>query len=493
MPIRCGIIVAMSWLAILEEFSPWFAGACHFIVAIGSSLHALLRKRDVRATIGWFVVIWLVPVAGPILYLVFGVNRIRRAARLARLRPRRGVRLPVAEPLRPDDVASRVDAPHLSKLVTLANAVCDRPLIPGNKLVSLENGEAAYGQMLEAIHGAERSVSLSTYIFEADKAGQPFVDALAAAVQRGVAVRVLVDAAGVRYGYPRIDRVLRKRGVSVERFMAAGRVRMWVYLNLRMHRKTLIVDGEVAFTGGMNIRHGHLLGAKPKFEVLDRHFRLEGPVVAQLQQVFAEDWEFTRGEVLDGPAWFPPLKAAGGAIARGIPDGPDEDLDKMLWTIQGAIACAEHRIVVMTPYFLPDQSLASALNVAAMRGVEVDIVIPHKTNIALAEWAAVAQLPHVLGRGCRVHRSSPPFEHSKLMIVDGAWAFFGSGNWDARSLRLNFELNVESYDTTLAATLETYVMSRIKAGREVTLEELRSLPLYAQIRNGFARLFMPYL
>jgi len=478
---------------LLEQSSLWIAAACDIVVTLGTSLHALLRKRDVRSTIGWVGLIWLVPVVGPILYLILGVNRIHRAATLGRssLRTRRHPSM--VEPVVPDDVAAQANKPHLAALARLTSVIADRPMLPGNRIIALHNGDEAYPEMLAAINGAKRSVSLSTYIFDVDEAGRVFVDALADAAGRGVEVRVLVDAAGARYGRPGIHKILKKRGVRAARFMAAGRVRSLVYLNLRLHRKILVVDGEIGFTGGMNIRQDHLLGSKPKFEVLDWHFRLEGPVVTQLQDVFAEDWEFTTREELEGDLWFPRLPPVGDVAARGIGDGPDEDLDKMRWVIGGAIACAKERVQVVTPYFLPDDAIINALNIAAMRGIEVDVLIPHRSNIPLVEWATVAQLPYVLGHGVRVHRSAPPFEHTKLMIVDSAWVFFGSGNWDARSLRLNFELNVECYDPMLAGALEQYVRERIATGSPMDLESIAAIPLPSQIRNGVARLLVPYL
>ena len=477
----------------LEQSALWIAAACDLVVALGTSLHALLRKRDVRSTIGWVGLIWLVPVLGPILYLILGVNRIHPATIFERSSLRTRAHPSLVDPVLPDDVAAQASRPHLSALARLTNAIADRPMLPGNRVVVLHNGDEAYPEMLAAINGAKHSVSLSTYIFDVDEAGRVFVDALADAAGGARSLRGLLGAGGGRDGGPRIEKGLQKRGGSGALFMAAGRVRSLVYLNLRLHRKTLVVDGKTGFTGGMNIRQDHLLGSKPKFEVLDCHFCLEGPVVTQLQDVFAEDWEFTTGEALEGDHWFPELPPVGDVAARGIGDGPDEDLDKMRWVIGGAIACAKHSVQIVTPYFLPDDALINALNIAAMRDVKVDVLIPHRSNIALVEWATVAQLPHVLGHGVRVHRSAPPFEHTKLMIVDNAWVFFGSGNWDARSLRLNFEFNVECYHPELAGVLGQYVQERIATGSPVDRESMAAIPLPSQIRNGFARLLMPYL
>jgi cardiolipin synthase A/B len=212
-----------------------------------------------------------------------------------------------------------------------------------------------------------------------------------------------------------------------------------------------------------------------------------------LQEVFAEDWLFTTGETLDGERWFPKLDPAGPVRCRGIADGPDEDFDALRLTLLGALAGARHEVTVMTPYFLPDPSLISALNLAAMRGVRVDIVLPSVNNLPFVQWAANAQLWQVLERGCRVWFTPPPFDHTKLMLVDGQWALIGSANWDPRSLRLNFELNVECYDAELVAALAKLVQTRLQGAGEMTLERINARPLSVKLRDGVARLFTPFL
>jgi cardiolipin synthase len=265
------------------------------------------------------------------------------------------------------------------------------------------------------------------------------------------------------------------------------------YTNLRNHRKILVVDGRIGFTGGMNIRQGHLCEPGCKHPVQDLHFRIDGPVVDHLRGTFAFDWEFSTYERLDGPAWFPPLESAGETLCRGISDGPDINSEKIRLTILGAIGCARHAIEIVTPYFLPDQPLITALNIAAMRGVSVHIILPEYGNLALVQWASTAQLWQVLQRGCRVWLTPPPFDHTKLMTVDGAWSLIGSANWDPRSLRLNFEFNVECYDQDLAAQLSALVQNRKSVAREVTLADVDGRPLWRRLRDGVCRLAQPYL
>jgi cardiolipin synthase len=347
--------------------------------------------------------------------------------------------------------------------------------------------------MLQAIDQSRQTLSLATYIFDRDEIGLAFARALGAAVRRGVQVRVLIDAAGLRYSWPSIRRDLRRERVTYARFLPSVTSGHLTWMNMRNHRKFLVADGRVGFTGGLNIRLGHCLERKPRSPVQDIHFRVGGPVVRQLQEAFADDWLFTTGESLRGETWFPPLQPAGDVLARGVSDGPDEDFEKLRWTILGALAIARRSVKILTPYFLPDTAIVSALNLAALRGVEVDIVLPARSNLPFVQWASRAMWWQVLEHGCRLWLTPPPFDHSKLLIVDGSWALVGSANWDARSLRLNFEYNLECYDADLASRLEALIESKRRPARQVTLQQVDARPMPARLRDGLARLATPYL
>jgi cardiolipin synthase len=458
------------------------------VAAVLAAGHVVLHKRDVRSALGWVGLIAFAPLVGAALYLVFGVNRIRRRAqalRLPEVRPR-------AED-RPPRPALPPGAEHLAPLIELADSVVRRPLVAGSRIELLQGGAKAYPAMLAAIDAAERSVTLCTYIFDPGRVGDAFVEALSRAHARGVSVRVLIDAIGVRYRFPPIHRRLRRSGVRTALFLPRLTPVWLPFVNLRNHRKILVADGRLGFTGGMNIRDTFMaMDGKPNPSI-DLHARLEGPVVAHLQQAFAEDWLFTTGEGLDGEAFFPPAVAAGPVLARGIPDGPDEDFETIRWILLGVIAAARTRIRIVTPYFLPDQALLTALNVAAMRGVEVDIVLPERGNLPIVQWAQNAQLWQVLDHGCRVWLSPPPFDHAKAMTVDGVWSLIGSANWDPRSLRLNFELDVEAYDPAVTKALDALVDGRLRSARRVTLRDVDQRPLALRLRDGLARLLSPYL
>ncbi len=263
------------------------------------------------------------------------------------------------------------------------------------------------------------------------------------------------------------------------------------FINLRNHKKVLVLDGTVGFTGGMNIADENVMAMRPKMPVQDLHFRIDGPVVTQLAEAFTDDWAFVTGENLEGAAWLPQIPPRDGPSARVINSGPDEDLEKIEFAVLEAVACARESIDVMTPYFLPDERLITALSLAAMRSIAVNVVVPQKSNHRLVDWGTRANIGPLLRDGVRIWRSPPPFHHTKIMVVDQEWCLIGSCNWDIRSFRLNFELCVEVYDRNLASAL-TSIMEGSRAS-ELTQADLDSRSLPIRLRDAGARLMLPYL
>lgn len=455
--------------------------------SVVSAGHALINKRDPRSAVGWILTCIVFPLLGPLAYWGMGVNRIYSRAKRWH---RRGKPVPPAIE-RPETPVAVAPLPEelrlLRELRVLSDRVVSTPLSPGNALMPLENGEEAYPAMLDAIGTAARSVHLCTYIFDADEIGEAFVLALRRAAARGADVRVIVDSLGEKYSRITAAELLKGTGVHFARFLP---LRPGGYLNLRNHRKILVVDGNIAFTGGMNIGDRHLPKSGEQY-VRDLHFRVTGPVVADLEATFLDDWRFATGELLPSPP--APRECGGTALVRAVSDGPDKEFRKLNWIILGAISCARERVSIVTPYFIPDRALISALVTAALRGVAVTLVLPGKNNLPFVQWASRAYLWELLQHGIQIYLQPPPFVHTKFMTVDGGWSLIGSANLDPRSLRLNFELNLEVYDVCFARILEKRCAAAAMISHQVSLAEMDGRSLPVKLRDASAKLFSPYL
>ncbi len=454
-----------------------------FALAIGVTLHALLRKRRVSVAVGWIGLAWLSPIFGTALYLTFGINRVSRRARRLRTKPSDATNLP--------DTDDAVVPETLWPLDRAIRRITGLPAFAGNAVQMFRNGDAAYPVMLAAIREARASIALSSYIFRDDATGGEFCDALVEAKARGVSVRVIIDGIGGGYFRAPAYHRLTAAGVPAALFMHSALPWRMPFLNLRSHKKLLIVDGRVAFTGGLNISHPNRVALKPEHPIRDTHFRLTGPVVEQLAVAFAADWAFVAGENLDAEPWFADLEPAGSSVARAVTSGPDADVEKIEQVILQALACARKTVRFVTPYFLPDELVTGALAQAATRGITVDIIIPRVSDHPFIDWATRAHLDPLLRAGVRVWLDEPPFDHSKAMVVDDIWCFVGSANWDMRSFRLNFELNVEIIDAELAAELDRFMRGKMEA--RLSREDLAARVLPVRLRDAGVRLLLPYL
>jgi cardiolipin synthase len=483
----------------LITYWPHILAVLSVVLGVPAAIHATMTKEEVRAALGWVGVIVLSPVIGAIIYAIAGVNRIRRTSiglQRSLLKDR------TADALRRFDVSTSIVGERFgarfSSMKILGDKVSRHHMSAGNSIVMLEGGDAAYDAMLQAIDRATRSILLETYIFDRDPIGMRFADALIAAVARGVEVRVLIDAVGARYSVPSIVGHLRAGGVTTRTFN--GNIVMGLrlpYANLRTHRKILVVDGAVAFTGGMNIRAGFTAEFAKGGKAHDTHFEVRGPVIADLLHVACEDWQFAGHEVLEGDVWdvLPPSEGdhTSPVIMRAVPTGPDRANEANHKMLMGAISIARTSIRIMSPYFLPDRELASALVTAALRGVEVDIIVPAVNNLTLVDRAMTAQFDQVLKGGCRIWRAEGTFNHSKLLTIDDRWSYVGSSNIDPRSLRLNFEIDIEVLDMAFAGDLNRRFEDIRQRSTEVKLSALMARPFIRRLVDRLFWLGSPYL
>jgi cardiolipin synthase len=452
-------------------------------IAAGSAaaIHALLHKRRPQSAFGWIAVCFTLPIVGAILYYLFGINRVRL----------RASKLPTAAPSAPQTTQFEATPPAgWERLERLGAAVTRLPLLRGNAVEVLHNGEQTFPAMLQAIRSARKRVFLSTYIFDSGPVGKEFVAALAAAARGGADVRVLLDGVGELYSFPPVRHALRREGVRLARFLPPRLVPPSFSVNLRNHRKILAVDGRIAFTGGINLRDQYLAEGDGK-RIVDLHFSLRGPIVQQMEAVFLSDWWFVTGES-DGAELIEPT-LHGTASCRSVVDGPDHELDRLTALFTGAIAAARRRVAIMTPYFLPPRELVGALQAAALEGVDVAVILPAMNNLFFVHRATRHMLWELLQRGVAVYYQPPPFVHSKLLYIDDDYAQVGSTNLDPRSLRLNFEMNVEVYDRGLVGHLSRHFEQVRERSRRITIEEVDGRPIGTKIADGLAWLAAPYL
>ncbi len=458
----------------------------HTLVALPVCVHILLTKHESVAP-AWIGLVLVSPFVGAGLYWIIGINRVERRAR--RLRGRKARYIPRfkdhALPFK--DLATA----QQRQIFQFESAVHDAPFLGGNDVTPLIGGGQAFPAMLAAIAAAKNSIALSVYIFDMDEVGKRFVEALTAAHARGVKIYVLVDEIGSGSKSRAADDDLARAGIATARFIPQ-KIKFLPVVNLRNHRKIMVVDGQVGFIGGMNICLNYRPGSSQP--VRDLHFKVTGPVLGQMAAVFEEDWGFATGAAIALPGVVANAATAEQPqYARIVPDGPDNPFQRTLWILLGALALSQKSVHILTPYFLPNQVLSHALAIAALRGVDVSVVVPAKTDIKLVDWAMTAKLQELLEHGVKIYSGGAPFDHSKLMVVDDAWALVGSSNWDQRSLRLNFEANLECYDQGLAATLEDHFQAMLREAKPVSLKAVSALPVAIRLRNNLARLFTPYL
>ena len=477
----------------MDHFLIALVVACVMLLSLTAAGHALLYKHDSRSALVWVSLSMALPLVGPFCYWCLGINRISRRARswqesgrwLSRTEmfPQEGQKRPA--PHLPDQ------ATHLSGLLRIEERVATTRQHESNRIVALIGGEEAYPAMLAAIRSARETINLSSYIFDADGIGAEFVAQLKEAADRGVQVRVIIDSLGEKYSRTSPRAAFLNTAVKLVRYLP---LRHGAYINLRNHRKLLIVDGQQAFTGGMNIRSRHIL--TPQYQsdsIHDVHFRVTGPVVADLQGTFLGDWYFVTGEKLQDNYFFPAIEPSGNALACCIADGPDREFRKIEQIIIGALSCAKKNVYIMTPYFVPDREMISALVTAALRDVDIRIVLPGCNNLPFVDWASRSLLWELQIKGVRIFYQPPPFVHTKLLLVDNIWSLIGSANLDTRSLRLNFELNLSVFDVELSATIRRHFELALAGSHEITLQELERRPLLLKLRDNLARLFSPYL
>jgi len=456
----------------------------------------LLDRRDPEATLAWMLVIVLLPYLGTALYYLVAHTRVKRRTRKKQRSDhvfRYSLDRAVDSAFTRAASSSTPELPEGTRhIARLAGRLTKTSLLPGNAVEVFIEANRAYESMAEAIRSARHHVHLMTYIFRPDRAGEYFRDLLIEKARQGVQVRLLVDGFGGSQIKSSFIRPLTDAGGKFARFVPIfGRLR-W-RPNLRNHRKILVADGRIGFAGGLNIGEEYQGRRRAYAPWRDTHLRLEGPVVRQLQEVFAEDWLFSADEDLADPKYFPDIPPCGSELVQVVYSGPDQDHETIHAVFFSAVNEAQKSILITTPYFVPDSTMLAALKTAAWRGVDVRILLPGKSDMRLVQWAGRSYYQELLEAGVKLYEHRPGILHAKTMVIDRAWSTIGSANMDIRSFRLNFEVNVLVWGAAFAARLEQIFHRDLFGSLLITQNQLTEKPLTDRLAEGLGRALSPVL
>jgi cardiolipin synthase len=470
----------MSWFWTIVTMVEvlWVAGLAFWIV---------LERRSPVATLAWILVLAWLPAVGVLVYYFLGPRHLQRK----RLRRVQSTKL-VAQALAA--IEDEVDDPSRSEIARLLLSAGESAPLRAERLELFTEGEECFESILAAIAEAKHHVHLTYYIYEPDRIGTRFRDALIVKAKQGVEVRLLLDWIG-SYPLPaRFFAPLVAAGGKVAWFNPVSLTRLRSrYANFRSHRKIVVCDGTVGFTGGINVSEkqtSEFSGAKAW---RDTHLRVQGSATRALQRVFIEDWHFATGELPNGVAYLTRARARGEELVQVVASGPDSDVYAIHKLVFAVIASAHERVLITTPYFVPDEPILSALVTAAMRGVKVQVILPAASDSVLVDLAARSYFPELIAAGVRVYEYLPRFIHSKAIVVDRDLSIVGSANLDNRSFRLNFEVCAAVYGSAFATRLAAAFEDDLQNCREVTSRRIRREPLVRRLGEATARLFSPLL
>lgn len=452
----------------------------------------LQRRKEPVARVAWIMAIVNLPFLGSLFFIIFGINRVhRRVADKQASNTELGLSLVgfwEHQVIPPD--ALNEQSQRLLRLATLAART--RPCI-GNSVEILTDTNRTLGLIEQAILGAQETINLEYYIWQPDRTGRKLRDLLIRRAKEGVKIRFLYDGVGSMYLGKKFLKPMHDAGIQIAGALPGSSFRERWSINLRNHRKIVIVDGRTGFTGGMNIGNEYLGRDTSIGYWRDTHLSLRGPAVLQLQQVFAEDWYYATGEQLTGSEWFPPPVDVGDDIAQVVAGGPDRDVSVFHALFFAAINEAHHSITLATSYFIPSAALQIALEVAAARGVRVRLLMQGKGAHKFMVTAARAFYGPLLDCGVEIYEFNTGEMHAKTLTIDGNWSLVGSPNFDNRSLLLNFEVAVILYSPRCAAQLESQFEHDLARSHRIDADTWPNRSAVTKATEEFLRLFSPVL
>lgn len=484
----------MSFTQFFDKFWQDVAGwglLLYLFLTVGTIIWILQTKRETMSAIAWCLTVLTMPIFGSLLFFLFGIQVVHRPLERKRQR-RRAFRAMTKSGLRETEADPQVPPPWdmVSKIGQHEHGF---PIIRGNRVTFFNHGEPAYEAMLEAIRGAQTLVHMEFFIYRPDDSGRKFIEALTDCARRGVEVRFLYDAVGSYILSPTALRGLKRAGGKTAAFLPILNPLYRMRINLRNHRKILVVDGHTGFTGGLNIGDEYL-GKDAHFGPWrDTHLRLEGPAVESLHRVFLEDWYFAANELLDDAKYSPLVPNKGNTPVQVVHSGPDNVYKVIRETYVAGILRARNRVWIASPYFVPDAGLLDALVLAGRSGLDVRFLGLFRPDKWIPFLAARYYWGELLDAGVKVYQYTAGMMHSKFLLVDGEWASIGTANFDNRSLYLNFEVNCMLYDPAAVADLERMYCEDLKHSILLDANVFASRPRITKLAENACRLFSPVL
>ena len=467
------------------------------VVIVVMTLHILRTRRDPRGMLAWILAILLLPFLGLCLYLLVGGEPMRRKVRRRR-RHRRMIEPTLSQQTavlaESYDGRKETDIDESQRrLMHLATRVSGEVVTSGNEVTLHHDAERAFLALGLAIEAARSHVHMEYYIFADDETGRAMRDLLIKKAGEGVEVRLLLDAVGCWKLSRAFVRSMKEQGVEVAFFLPWSLTRRRFQLSCRNHRKLAVIDGNMGFCGSKNIADEYLGRRKKYGPWRDTGLRVIGPSVAQLQEVFVEDWHFATQVDLSADLYFPEPTATGDCLMQIVPSGPDVRTDVMHQLLNAAVSDSRHSIAFITPYFVPDRAMMLSLTSAAYRGVQVRLLLPSRSDHWFVLWAGRSFYEDLLDAGVEIYEYDKGMLHSKVVIVDRRWAMVGSANMDVRSFRINFELTSMLYDEGLARNLHGDFDELRENARRVLRRDVEDWTYGETLAAGVARLATPLL
>ena len=485
------ILLALTITGVL-----WITGILIYLMIVAYyALLLLAENRDPEITVAWILVLLAMPVFGLFIYLNFGRNyrKVKLFSRKGLTDLQRIEQMSLNQIRDLSDINSESgpipqDKLHIIKLLLNNSKAL---LTANNQIEILNNGKAKFDALITDLKAAKHHIHLEYYVYEDDEIGNAIKEILIEKAQQGIEVRLIIDAIGSWSLSKRFLNSLKNAGVEVAKFMPVRFPLVANKINYRNHRKIVVIDGRIGYVGGLNIADRYIHGSEKLGTWRDTHLKIAGDAVQSLQTIFITDWYFVTQKYLQGPGYFPQHSIENNLWVQITVSGPDSDWSSIMQAYFTAITTAEHYIYITTPYFMPNESILTALKTAALSGVDVKLILPSKSDITTHLYGSMSYVEELIRAGVHVYLYKKGFNHGKVMMVDGLFTTIGTANMDSRSFDKNFEVNALIYDEQTVRHMEESYLEDLKNSKAVVLSDFIKRSSATKFKESLARVLGP--